>query len=621
MTSEAGGPDAGPSRPKVFISYSRRDMVFADQLEAALKSRGFEPLIDRSEIYAFEEWWARIEALIARADTVVFALSPDSVGSDVALKEVAFAASLNKRFAPVVCRRVDDKAVPQALARLNFVFFEDEGRFEENADRLAEALGTDIGWIRQHTEFGEAGRRWALVQEPNGLLLRSPVLEQAERWIAARPRGAPAPTEQTQTFIRRSRQAATRRRNVLTGSLAAGLVLALALASLAYWQRGIAVEQRAVAQTNEALAKDERDKAERNFKLAQETAESLVFDIAQGLRNVEGMRAEAVRRILDTAKTTFEQLAASAPGDLTLQRSRAVMLNEFGDTYLTLGDVDRALEAFRDGLAIAQRIAAADPANIQGQRDVLVSYAKIGAALVKQGKLNEALKAYRDGLAIAERLAGNGVPSSQRDLSVAYNNIGDVLMAQGDFEGALKAYRDSLAIRERLAAADPATASGSAISRFRISSSATYWHRSASSMRRSRPTAQAQPFASGSSPGTAATRSGCAICRSRTTGSATCSGARASPATRSRPIATGWPSPNGWPYSTATTCSGSAILRSLTTRSVMCSWRWARLTTRSGPSATASRSRSAWRPRIAATASGSAICRSRMRRSAMCWAR
>ena len=73
---------------RVFISYSRKDMAFADRLEAALKARAFEPLIDRTEIYAFEDWWNRIQALISRADTVVFVLSPDAVASDVALKEV-----------------------------------------------------------------------------------------------------------------------------------------------------------------------------------------------------------------------------------------------------------------------------------------------------------------------------------------------------------------------------------------------------------------------------------------------------------------------------------------------------------------------------------------------------
>jgi hypothetical protein len=75
-------------KARVFISYSRKDMAFAERLAAALKMRGFEPLIDRSEIYAFEDWWKRLEALIARADTVVFVLSPDAVVSEFALKEV-----------------------------------------------------------------------------------------------------------------------------------------------------------------------------------------------------------------------------------------------------------------------------------------------------------------------------------------------------------------------------------------------------------------------------------------------------------------------------------------------------------------------------------------------------
>jgi TIR domain len=168
------------AKTRVFISYSRKDMAFADQLEVALKARGFEVLIDREEIYAFEDWWKRIEALIGRADTVVFVLSPDAVKSDVALKEVTYAASLNKRFAPIVCKRVEDSVVPDALRRLNFIFFDDQERFNASADRLAEALQTDIGWIRRHTEFGDAAHRWVEAGRPGGMLLRPPVLDQAE---------------------------------------------------------------------------------------------------------------------------------------------------------------------------------------------------------------------------------------------------------------------------------------------------------------------------------------------------------------------------------------------------------------------------------------------------------
>src|SRR5262249_24145059 len=108
-------PETGQSKAKVFISYSRKDIELVDRLDAALRARGFEPLIDRMDIYAFEQWWQRIEALIGRADTVIFIISPDAIASEIAMKEVVAAASLNKRFAPVVWRRVEDKLIPEPL--------------------------------------------------------------------------------------------------------------------------------------------------------------------------------------------------------------------------------------------------------------------------------------------------------------------------------------------------------------------------------------------------------------------------------------------------------------------------------------------------------------------------
>ena len=56
-----------PPEAKTFISCSRKDMAFADRPEAVLKVRGFEVLIDRTDIYDFEDWWERIEALIGVA--------------------------------------------------------------------------------------------------------------------------------------------------------------------------------------------------------------------------------------------------------------------------------------------------------------------------------------------------------------------------------------------------------------------------------------------------------------------------------------------------------------------------------------------------------------------------
>ena len=45
MVVEVDGKEEDGPKAKIFISYSRKDMAFADRIEAALKARAFEPLI------------------------------------------------------------------------------------------------------------------------------------------------------------------------------------------------------------------------------------------------------------------------------------------------------------------------------------------------------------------------------------------------------------------------------------------------------------------------------------------------------------------------------------------------------------------------------------------------
>ena len=97
VPQQAGRPDS-PDRGKlrVFISYSREDLDFSDQLAAALDSSGFECFIDREGISGGEAWKRRLGDLISEADTVVFVLSPDSARSETCNWEVEEAARLSK---------------------------------------------------------------------------------------------------------------------------------------------------------------------------------------------------------------------------------------------------------------------------------------------------------------------------------------------------------------------------------------------------------------------------------------------------------------------------------------------------------------------------------------------
>src|SRR6478672_13101815 len=104
--SRADSPDKGKLR--VFISYSRDDLKFADQLDAALDACGFECSIDRHGISGGEEWKRRLGNLISEADTVVFVLSPTSARSEICDWEVEEATRLGKRILPVICKPLED---------------------------------------------------------------------------------------------------------------------------------------------------------------------------------------------------------------------------------------------------------------------------------------------------------------------------------------------------------------------------------------------------------------------------------------------------------------------------------------------------------------------------------
>jgi hypothetical protein len=81
----SAGPEPGSSDAnaalKVFISYPRKDKSFVLWLSDALQARGIRVFRDLDDILPTEEWWPRIESLVAASDTVIFVISPDSIGS------------------------------------------------------------------------------------------------------------------------------------------------------------------------------------------------------------------------------------------------------------------------------------------------------------------------------------------------------------------------------------------------------------------------------------------------------------------------------------------------------------------------------------------------------------
>jgi hypothetical protein len=89
---------------------------------------------------------------------------------------------------------------------------------------------------------------------------------------------------------------------------------------------------------------------------------------------------------------------------LELQRSRSVMLSEFGDMYVAQGNLGAALDSYRASFAIRERLAKADPGNADWQRDRALSLGRIATVEGRLGERRRALGAFEEGREIINRL-------------------------------------------------------------------------------------------------------------------------------------------------------------------------------------------------------------------------
>lgn len=246
---------------RVFLSYSRRDEAFANELLSGLELLGFDAYLDKEDIAPGEPWEDRLGRLIRDADTVVFILSPASVKSKHCGWEVDETVKLAKRLVPVVWQTVADDDVPAPLRRLNYIFFSEGQSFSRSLGGLAQALRVNLSWIREHTRLAELASSWVERGRPEGLLLRGTEIADVQGWIAKRPEDAPKITPEQQALLDASvaaadaefaRKAALQWR-AKAGTIAAAIIFAAGagVSTLAWLQTREAKE--ALAQQNDSL--------------------------------------------------------------------------------------------------------------------------------------------------------------------------------------------------------------------------------------------------------------------------------------------------------------------------------------------------------------------------------
>ena len=315
QASRPDSPDRGKLR--VFISYSRDDLDFADQLDAALNAYGFECIIDRQGISGGEDWKRRLGNLISEADTVAFVLSPTSARSEICAWEVEEAARLSKRILPVNCRPLKGASPPPRLRNLNYIFFHADPKapgsgFGTGLAKLVAALNTDFDWLREHTRNLQRATEWDRGGRPANRLLSGDDIAEAKAWLARRPKNAPEPTALHLDFIRASEEEAEARASAQRKQLEA-MAAAQAERETALHEAEEALKQAADAQRKRATI---RNIAFVIVSILAVLAGWLYWNAAQERKVAEEQRAiaEKQRAVTEEQKKQADHILGGATG-------------------------------------------------------------------------------------------------------------------------------------------------------------------------------------------------------------------------------------------------------------------------------------------------------------------
>ena len=216
------------------------------------------------------------------------------------------------------------------------------------------------------------------------------------------------------------------------------------------------------ARVEEAIAKAQKERAERRFADVRQLAHSLLFDYHDAIKDLPG--ATRVReRLVKDALANLDRLAAEAHGDPALQRDLAAAYERVGDVRgqaysASFGDRAGATQSYQKALRIREALAQASPSDLQTKLELADIYRKLGIELLDTSEAARGLEYLHKSLSLYTELAGEA-PNDwqvQTDLATIHNAIGSALEDRSEMAAALEHHRTALTIREKLLELKPA---------------------------------------------------------------------------------------------------------------------------------------------------------------------
>src|SRR5262249_55935250 len=237
-------------------------------------------------------------------------------------------------------------AVPEPLAKLNWIFCRETDDFEKAIDDLISALDTDLDWTRAHTRLLTRAIEWENKGKNNSFVLRGDDLQSAEQWLAqAGADKERQPTALQTEYIIASRKAATRRQRITLGAVTFGFVVAIILAIVAVFAR-----QEAVKQKGKAVAGRNR---------ADDVINFVKGDLPDKLRPIG--RLDLMEDVAIKVDQYYSQMEKAEGESVDTLLGKAWVLTNEGIIADSKGRDDEAGAKFRAAAALAEKAQRFDP--------------------------------------------------------------------------------------------------------------------------------------------------------------------------------------------------------------------------------------------------------------------
>jgi TIR domain-containing protein len=228
----------------LFLSYARVDAPLVKRASTLLAQRGWKTWVDRSDIPSAADWMSAIRAGIEEADGFVFVMTPHSIASRMCRVELSIATELAKRLLPLMPidaatwaaetakitpdpKLASAAEIPAELTKLDYIdladFVDRPDPFAALMDELVAAASRDLDWLRRHKRLQQDVRRWVDTRYAPSVLLREPLLAEAEQMLTMQDKD-PVLTTLQREFVVTSRSELTRELEREAAQLAARIL-------------------------------------------------------------------------------------------------------------------------------------------------------------------------------------------------------------------------------------------------------------------------------------------------------------------------------------------------------------------------------------------------------------